>query len=112
ARRATAPTAGGLPRGGRVSHDHQRARDRVGAPAGEGTTQPLGPATGYRAGVRPVPAHDRPGDRGATARCVPHATPPPHSLPVVCQRYLSTAPRSAGAAPPIAGGDPRDAIRT
>ncbi len=77
ARRATAPTTGGLPRGGGGSHDHQRARDRVGAPAGKGTTQPLGAATRHRPRICPLPADDRPGDRGATARCVPVAPPPP-----------------------------------
>src|SRR5271163_1851275 len=31
-------------------------------------------------------------------------------LPMVCQRHLSTARRSAGAAPAVAGGDARDAV--
>ena len=85
ARRATAPTAGGLPRGGRGSDDHQRARDRVGAPAGA-INPALGAATRHRPRICAVRTDDGPRDRGATAWCVPVAPPPPGPLPGVCQR--------------------------
>jgi integrase len=71
ARRAAAPTAGGLSGGRRRGDGHQRTRDHLGSPAEARPAQPLGAAARHRARVRPLPPDDRPGDRSPTAWRVP-----------------------------------------
>ena len=96
-----------------LSDDDQRAGDRVGAAAAEAHN----PTTG-RSGW-PSPAGSPhylqtidPATEVPPAGVFPSRRAPPDPLPVVCQRHLPAARRSAGAAPAVAGGDSRDAVRT
>jgi len=62
----------------RGDHRHQRAGHRLGAAARGRPTESLGGPARRREGFRPLPANDRPGDRGAAARRVPRPPAPPH----------------------------------
>ena len=96
ARRAAAAAARRLPRGRRRGDDHQRAGDRLGAAAGTARS-PINWAQrlGHRARVRPLPADDRPGHRGAAApACSPASAA---ARPRTCGRRARSAACSTAA---------------
>src|SRR6267378_3133697 len=110
ARRAAAAPAGGLPGGRGRQHGNQRPGDRLG-PAARRHTEPLGAAPGRRPRLRPLPADDRPGGRGAAAGSIPRPAAPARSLPVQPARYQPDPAGGPRAAPAAAGRHLRGDLR-